>query len=168
MVNKVILIGNVGHNPEIRTLSDTKVARLSIACTESYKASNGEKITTTEWVKLVAWRHLADIIEQYVHRGQQVYVEGKLRTTTHENKEGQKVYTTNVEVSTILMLGKKDTTVPVEVPVPPKPSHASAQAAEVYGNGGEYEYEESPVRKTWEPDMSKQKEEDDPGNDLPF
>ena len=167
MVNKVILIGNVGHSPEIKTLSDTKVARLSIACTESYKDKNGEKITTTEWVKLVAWRHLADIIEQYVHKGQQLYVEGKLRTTTHDNKDGVKVYTTQVELSSLVMLGKKDSAEsPQTESSTQATSHASAKAEEVYGSVGMFA--ESPVRSNWEPNTSKQKEEDDPANDLPF
>jgi len=110
MINKVILIGNVGHSPDIKTVGEVKVANLSIACQESYKDKNGEKVTTTEWIKLVAWRQLAEVIEKYVVKGQQIYVEGKIRTTNHDNKEGAKVYNTVVEVYTLNMLGKKETT----------------------------------------------------------
>lgn len=167
MVNKVILIGNVGHSPEIRTVEEVKVANLSIACSESYKDKNGEKVTHTEWVKLIAWRGLAEIIEKYVHKGQQLYIEGKLRTTSHDNKDGVKVYTTAVEVSTLTMLGaKKDADAPADAPAQ---SHAKAKAADVYGSGSGYA--DSPIQdsqKTWEPDMSKQKTEDDPEDDLPF
>ena len=106
--NKVQLIGNVGNEPEITNLeSGKKVAKFSIATNESYKDSNGEKVTNTQWHNIVAWGKIAEIVEKYVGKGQEVALEGKLTSRSYETKEGEKRYVTEVVVDEILLLGIK-------------------------------------------------------------
>ena len=87
-VNKVILVGNLGADPEVRALEGgVTLARLSIATTETYTDRNsGEKISNTEWHRVVLWRGLASIAEKYLRKGSQVYVEGKLKTRSYEDE----------------------------------------------------------------------------------
>lgn len=105
-VNKVILIGNLGRDPEVRHLeSGASVASFSIATTESYKDRNtGERKDVTEWHNIVLWRGLADIAEKYLRKGSTVYIEGKLRTRSWE-KDGVTRYTTEVVGDNMTMLG---------------------------------------------------------------
>ena len=92
-VNKVILIGNLGKNPEVRSLENgTKVASFPLATSETY-TKDGERQTITEWHNLVVWRGLADVVEKYLKKGSQIYVEGKLRTRNWTDKESNKRYT---------------------------------------------------------------------------
>ena len=106
--NKVQLIGNLGNDPEVKTLeSGKKMAKFSVATSETYRNSKGEKVKETQWHKLVAWGKLAEIIEKYVGKGKEVAVEGKLVTRSYNDKEGNKKYITEVEVSELLMLGAK-------------------------------------------------------------
>ena len=105
--NKVQLIGNLGQDPEIINLeSGKKLARFTLATNESYKNTNGEKITDTQWHQIVAWGKTADIIEKYVVKGKEVAIDGKLTTRTWEDKDGMKRYTTEVVCNELLMLGK--------------------------------------------------------------
>lgn len=105
-VNKVILVGNVGKDPSVQYIKeDVPVARFSLATSETYRDKNGEKNTTTEWHNLVVWRGLAKTVEQYVKKGSQLYVEGKLTTRSYE-KDGATKYITEVVVSNIQMLGR--------------------------------------------------------------
>lgn len=105
--NKVQLIGNLGNDPEIISLeSGKKLAKFSLATNESYKNSEGEKITQTDWHNLIAWGKTADIIEKYVTKGKEVAIEGKLTTRSWEDKDGMKRYTTEVVCNELLMLGK--------------------------------------------------------------
>lgn len=106
--NKVQLIGNLGQNPEIKTLDGgRKLARFSIATNESYRNANGEKIIETQWHNLVAWGKLADIIEKYIMKGSEVAVEGKLTYRTYNDKDGNKKSFTEIQVNELLMLGEK-------------------------------------------------------------
>ncbi|MEW6470116.1 MAG: single-stranded DNA-binding protein [Bacteroidota bacterium] len=106
--NKVQLIGNLGANPEIKTLDGgKKLAKLSLATNESYKNAKGEKVTETQWHNLVAWGKLAEIIEKYLMKGSEVAVEGKLISRSYSDKEGAKRYITEIQVSELLMLGGK-------------------------------------------------------------
>lgn len=108
-VNKVILIGNVGVDPEVRYLDGgTAVATVRLATSESYKNKNGERITQTEWHSIVLWRGLAEITEKYVKKGMQLYIEGRLRTRSWDDKDGNKRYTTEVVADTMKMLSRKD------------------------------------------------------------
>ena len=105
--NKVQLIGHVGNDPEIVNLeSGKKLAKFSIATNESYKNSKGEKITDTQWHNIVAWGKTAELIENYVPKGKEVGIEGKLTSRSYEDKEGMKRYVTEVICSEILLMGK--------------------------------------------------------------
>jgi len=104
-VNRVILLGRVGKDPEVRNFEGTPVANFSLATSESYKNKQGEKIETTEWHKIVAWRKTAEIVEKYVKKGSEIYVEGKIRNRTYES-EGKKMYTTEI-VADSIQLGPK-------------------------------------------------------------
>lgn len=106
-VNKVILIGNLGKDPEVRHLeSGVMVANFPLATTESYRDRNtGEKRQVTEWHNVVLWRGLAEISEKYLKKGNQVYIEGKLRTRSWQDQEGNTRYTTEVIADNMTMLG---------------------------------------------------------------
>ena len=104
--NKVQLIGNLGMNPEIKTLDGgKKLAKMSIATNESYKNAKGEQVKETQWHNLVAWGKTADIIEKYLKKGSEVAIEGKLINRNYTDKEGLKRYITEIQVSDFLMVG---------------------------------------------------------------
>jgi len=108
-LNKVMLIGNVGKDPEVKFVGGTnKVANLTLATTETWRDSNGDKKESTEWHNIVVWRNAADIVDQYVKRGSQIYVEGKLTTRKWKDQNGNDRYTTEIQAQTIQLLGKKD------------------------------------------------------------
>ena len=106
-VNKVILVGNLGKDPEIRYMTNGEaVANVSIATSESWKdKTTGEKKEITEWHRLVFYRKLAEIVGQYLKKGSTVYVEGRIRTRKWQDKEGQERYTTEIEANEMQMLG---------------------------------------------------------------
>jgi single-strand DNA-binding protein len=105
-LNKVILIGNLGADPEVKYIQDdTPVANFSIATHENFKDRNGEKKEITEWHSIVAWRGLAKVIESYVKKGDRVYIEGKIRTRSWDDKDGNKRYKTEVLADNLIMLG---------------------------------------------------------------
>lgn len=105
-VNKVILIGNLGRDPEVRYTRDgTAVANLNVATSESWNDPNGQRQERTEWHRVVAWGRLAEVAKEYLSKGRQVYIEGKLQTRSWEDKEGNKRYTTEVKVDQMVMLG---------------------------------------------------------------
>jgi single-strand DNA-binding protein len=124
-VNKVILIGNLGKDPEVRSLeSGAKVASFSLATTESYKNKEGQKVDQTEWHNIVMWRGLAEVAEKYLKKGSQIYLEGKIRSRSWDDKEGNKRYTTEIIADTFTMLGAKreentNTNVSIEPETPP-------------------------------------------------
>ena len=106
--NKVQLIGNLGNDPEIITLDGgRKLAKFSIATNETYKNQKGEKVTDTQWHNIVAWGKTAEIIENYVTKGKEVAVEGKLTSRSWDDKEGNKRYITEVVCNELVMLGSK-------------------------------------------------------------
>ena len=106
--NKVQLIGNLGNDPEIITLeSGKKLAKLSIATNESYKNAEGEKVTDTQWHNVIAWNKTAEIIENYLQKGSEVAIEGKLTNRSYQDKEGVKKYITEIVCNELLMLGGK-------------------------------------------------------------
>jgi len=108
-VNKVILVGNVGKDPEVRHLdSGVAVCNFPLATSESYTAKNGDKVTTTEWHNIVLWRGLADVAEKYVTKGRQLYIEGRIRTRSYDDKEGNKRYITEIYGDVMQMLGSRD------------------------------------------------------------
>lgn len=113
-VNKVILVGNVGRDPEVRYLDggqqgqQTKVATFTLATSERYRDRSGELRENTEWHNIVAWRQSADICERFVKKGTQLYIEGKLRTRSYNDASGNKKYTTEVVVDSLQLLGRRE------------------------------------------------------------
>ncbi len=108
--NKVQLIGNLGNAPEVKTLeSGKKMARFSVATSESYRNAKGEKVTDTQWHNLVAWGKVAEIVEKFLTKGKEVAIEGKLINRSYNDKEGNKKYITEIQVNELLMLGVKPT-----------------------------------------------------------
>jgi single-strand DNA-binding protein len=109
MVNKVLLVGNLGKDPEIRTLdSGIKVATFSLATSESFKDRDGERQTKTTWHNIVLWKGLAEIAERYLNKGSQVCLEGKIQNRSWENNNGDTVHTTEIVCDNLTMLGKKN------------------------------------------------------------
>lgn len=106
-INKVILVGHLGKDPEIRQLEGgVSVASFPLATSETFN-KDGKKIEQTEWHNIVLWRSLADVAAKFLHKGKLVYIEGKLRTRSFEDKEGIKKYTTEVVAENFTMLGRK-------------------------------------------------------------
>lgn len=104
-INKVILVGNLGKDPEVRYLDEnTPVANFSLATSDSYKDRSGNRVDTTEWHNIVLWRGLAKVAEQYLKKGSKVYLEGKLRTRSWDDKDGNKRYTTEIVGDQLVML----------------------------------------------------------------
>lgn len=108
-VNKVILLGNVGKDPEVKyTPSGTAVAKFSLALNEKFKDKSGEWQEKTEWANCVAFARTAEIVGEYVQKGRQLYVEGRLQTSSWDDKEsGQKKYKTEIVVSEVVLIGGK-------------------------------------------------------------
>ncbi len=110
-INKVILLGHVGKDAEVRYLDNgVAVASFSLATSETYTAKNGEKVTTTEWHNIIAWRATGEFAGKYIKKGIQIYVEGQIRTRSYDDKEGHKKYVTEIYASNIQLLGRKDST----------------------------------------------------------
>lgn len=116
-VNKVILIGNLGKDPEVRYLDNgVAVANFSLATTENYKNKEGVRVSQTEWHNIVLWRGLAEVAEKWLKKGSSVYVEGKIRTRKWEDKDGNTRYSTEILGDNMTMLGGKPSSeTPVEV-----------------------------------------------------
>ncbi len=105
-INKVILLGNLGKDPEVRYLENDRArASFTLATNEIYKNKEGEKVTTTEWHNVVLWTPLAKIAEQYLKKGKQVYIEGKLTSRSYVDKEGQTKYVTEIVGQNLVLLG---------------------------------------------------------------
>jgi single-strand DNA-binding protein len=127
-VNKVILIGNLGRDPEIQRLeSGVKKAAFSLATTEVYKNKEGEKVEHTEWHNIVLWRGLADVAENYLKKGSTIYLEGRIRRREYVDKDGVKRYITDILGDVMNMLGKKEGA----------PSEPHAETDQHAGNGSE-------------------------------
>lgn len=106
MINKVILLGNLGKDPEVKTLeSGKKVASFSLATTESYKDKNGERQSNTEWHNISFFGSIVEVIEKYLKKGNQIYIEGKIKTRSWDDKDGVKRYTTDIIGDKLTMLG---------------------------------------------------------------
>jgi single-strand DNA-binding protein len=105
-VNKVILIGNLGRDPEVQNFENgVKKAAFTLATTEAYKGKDGEKTTHTEWHNIVMWRGLADVAERFLKKGNTIYVEGRIRKREYEDKEGQKKFIYEILGDSMQMLG---------------------------------------------------------------
>jgi single-strand DNA-binding protein len=104
-VNKVVLIGNLGKDPEVQTFETYKKAAFSLATTEYSRDKEGNEVQHTEWHNIVMWRGLAEIAEQFLRKGNQVYIEGKIRTRSYDTKDGQKKYITEIQADNLVLLG---------------------------------------------------------------
>lgn len=146
-VNKAILVGFVGNDPEVRYLdSGTPVANFRLATSENYTNKAGEKVTQTEWHNIVLWRGLAEVAEKYIKKGTQVYIEGRIRTRSWDDRDGNKRYTTEIVADNLQMMGKR--------------SDSAVESSAVQDQG------------TYSPGTTESKEnstsEDNGADDLPF
>lgn len=105
-LNKILLIGNVGADPEVKHLETNTVAKFTLATSEAYKGKDGEKMTDTQWHNIVAWKGLAEIAEKYIRKGSQLYIEGRIKYRTY-GEGNEKKYFTEIVADSIQMLGKK-------------------------------------------------------------
>lgn len=136
-LNKVMLIGNVGKDPEVRYLEgnsangqNAKVATFPLATSERYKDRNGEQHENTEWHNIVVWRGNADVVERFVKKGTQLYIEGSIRTRQWTDQTGAKRFTTEIVASSLQLLGKRDGSEGAEAPAAPAARPAQAPAAQ--------------------------------------
>jgi single-strand DNA-binding protein len=147
-INKVILVGNLGADPELRyTGSGTAVANLSVATNESYKDRDGNLVDRTEWHRVVAWDKLAEICGEYLKKGSQVYFEGSLQTRSYEDKDGVTKYTTEIKAREMLMLGGR---------------------ADENGFSGRSQPAQQRPQQKQQPQMQEEFDTFEPDDDLPF
>jgi single-strand DNA-binding protein len=107
-VNKVILVGNVGKDPETRYLDEsTAITKFPMATSETYKNRQGERVSTTEWHNIVLWRGLAQVAEKYVKKGTQIYIEGRIKTRSYDDADGNKKYITEIVGDQMTLLGRR-------------------------------------------------------------
>ena len=138
-LNKAMLIGNVGRDPEVRYLegnNGAKVATFTLATTERYRDRNGETRENTEWHNIVAWRNTADVVEKYVRKGTQLYIEGRIRTRSWDDQSGNKRYTTEIIADTLQLLGKK--------------SDNPAAQGSAYAPAQQGVYQQTPAQQTYQ------------------
>jgi single-strand DNA-binding protein len=132
-VNKVILIGNLGRDPELRyTGSGQPVANFTMATTENWTNKSGEREQRTEWHRIVAWGRLAEICGEHLAKGKQVYVEGRLQTREWEDREGNKRRTTEITAQQVLMMGRRGEAggMPADEGSPPEPAGETGETGE--------------------------------------
>jgi len=148
-VNRVFLVGNLGHSPKMKYIDDgTAIANFSIATSDEWKdKQTGEKKSKVEWHRIVAFKRLAEICGEYLKKGSQVYIEGKLQTRSWEDKEGNKRFTTEIVASQMQMLGGRDQGEsgyhpPVREPVKPPEPEQKSLADDVLGQMGATEQKE--------------------------
>lgn len=163
-LNKVLLIGNVGKDPEVRHLESGAVtASFSLATSERYKDRNGEVKDITEWHNIVCWRGLAEIVEKYVKKGTQLYIEGKIRTRSYQDRDGNTRYITEINADDIRFVGRKSD------------GESNYSGGSGYSNGGGYSSPaaaapapavQTPVQKPQANSFNTPV--DDIGDDLPF
>jgi len=128
-VNKAILLGNLGKDPELRKLDDGRaVVNFSIATSETYKNKAGEKVTNTEWHNVVLWSPLAEIAENYLKKGSQVYIEGKISNRSYEDKDGVKKYVSEVVGRDLRLLGRAPES--NDSPSTPSPSQETKESVQ--------------------------------------
>ena len=173
-----MLIGNVGRDPEVRYLDgsngQSKVATFTLATTERYRDRNGETRENTEWHNIVAWRNTADVVERFVKKGTQLYIEGRIRTRSWDDQNGNKRYTTEIIADTLQLLGKKSDNPGAQPGGYQQPAQgyqqpgyaAPAQPAPAYSQPQQPAYAPAPQQR---PAAAPQNiVEDMPEDDLPF
>lgn len=164
MVNKVILIGNVGADPDIRTLeSGVKMARIRLATTERiYNRDSQETRDHTEWHNIVLWRNLADVADRFIRKGSQIYIEGRLRSREWTDQQGAKRYTIEIVADDLKMLGRRQDNTSAGQPLSQNGGNSGGygQQGNSYGQQGGYQAPQQPSAPPVNVD-------DDP-DDLPF
>lgn len=157
-LNKVLLIGNVGKDPEIRHLQGgASVATITLATSERYKDRNGESRELTEWHTIIAWRQLADLAENYIRKGSQIFVEGRIRSRSWDDQNGQKRYVTEIQADSIQLLGKRGDGA---TPAPSQPSYGGGYNAPAQS--------QNPQPQQTTPMVNPADLTDDGADDLPF
>ena len=139
-VNKVILVGNVGKDPETRYLDEsTAMTKFPLATSENYKNKAGERVSTTEWHNIVLWRGLAQVAEKYVKKGTQVYIEGRIKSRSYDDADGNKKYITEIVGDQMQLLGKRpdDDGMQGDAPGGQAPSSKQAPASGQAPSGGQ-------------------------------
>lgn len=182
-LNKVMLIGNVGKDPEVRYLENNpsaqpgtnpKVAQFTMATTERFRDRNGETRENTEWHNIVAWRGLADLAEKYIRKGSQIYVEGQIRTRSWTDQAGAKQYRTEIVANAIQLLGRKSDNPgaqPGAFPPPQPQGYQQAQPGMAYQQPQQPAYQaQTPAgfQPAAQPAAPEYPAAGDPGDDLPF
>ncbi|MBE6187025.1 MAG: single-stranded DNA-binding protein [Rikenellaceae bacterium] len=165
MVNKVILVGNVGLDPEVRTTeSGVKVARVRLATTERiYNRQTNENTELTEWHTITLWRGLADVVDRYVRKGSQLYIEGRLRTREWTDKDNIKRYTTEIMADEMKLLGRRSDNQQAGAPMGGQQGYSQPQGGYSQPSGASYA---QPAAQPTQP-SSIPAPQDDP-DDLPF
>ena len=170
-LNKAMLIGNVGRDPEVRYLDgqsgNAKVATFTLATTERYRDRNGETRENTEWHNIVAWRNTADVVERFVRKGTQLYIEGRIRTRSWDDQTGNKRYTTEIIADTLQLLGKKADNPGAQPGGYQQPAQGYQQPG--YAQPSQPSYQSQP--QAYSQPMPAQPQniaEDGPEDDLPF
>ena len=168
-LNKVMLIGNVGRDPEVRYLDgnsgNAKVATFTLATTERYRDRNSETRENTEWHNIVAWRGNADVVERFVKKGTQLFIEGRIRTRSWDDQTGNKRYTTEIIVDNLQLLGKKS-----DNPGGQQGGY-QAPAQPQYGQQPQPAYSQQPAyapQPAQRPAAPQNVADDMPDDDLPF
>lgn len=167
-INKVILVGNLGKDPEMRyTQSGVPVCSFPMATSETYRdRTTNEKITQTEWHNIVIWRKMAETAEKYLNKGSQVYIEGKLKTRSWEDQQGQKRYTTEIVADVMQLLDR-----PSGSSRPDEAPHPAASAASIPTTGTGMGVGASPSPSVGEPGGAPSTGgfgDPDAASDLPF
>ncbi len=171
-LNKVMLIGNVGRDPEVRyldgNLGNAKVATFTLATTERYRDRNGETRENTEWHNIVAWRNNADVAERFVKKGTQLFIEGRIRTRSWDDQNGNKRYTTEIIADNLQLLGKKSDNPGGQggYQAPAQQSYAPAQPQQPAYNPQQAYQQPAPAYQ--QPAQARNVVEDMPDDDLPF
>ena len=165
MINKVILVGNVGADPEVRALdSGVKVARLRLATTERYTdRQTNETKEQTEWHTVTLWRNLADVADKYVHKGSQLYIEGSLRTREWTDKDNQKRYTTEIVATDMKLLGRRSDAQPQSEYPAVAPAQPAQSAQPAYQQPAQ-----QPIAQPAQPVYQQPAVPADSADDLPF
>ena len=164
-LNKVMLIGNVGRDPEVRYLDgnsgNAKVATFTLATTERYRDRNGETRENTEWHNIVAWRNNADVAERFVKKGTQLFIEGRIRTRSWDDQNGNKRYTTEIIADNLQLLGKKSDNPGGQggYQAPAQPQQPAYNPQQTY---------QQPAPAYQQPAQPRNVVEDMPDDDLPF
>ena len=164
-LNKVMLIGNVGRDPEVRYLDgnsgNAKVATFTLATTERYRDRNGETRENTEWHNIVAWRNNADVAERFVKKGTQLFIEGRIRTRSWDDQNGNKRYTTEIIADNLQLLGKKSDNPGGQggYQAPAQPQQPAYNPQQAY---------QQPAPAYQQPAQARNVVEDMPDDDLPF